>query len=112
VVWAKVPIGTHSLTAVATDDLNQTSTSAEVSLVAQAGVNQATVDGEADQVSIALTGESGITYAFQASSDLKTWTTLRVFVATGDTETLPDPDPGAAEALYKFYRIIPVSELP
>lgn len=111
-VWAQVPIGTHSLTAVATDNHNQSTTSAAVSLVAQAGVNETMVGGEDDTVSVAATGESGVTYALQASSDLKTWTTLKVFVATGGTEMHPDPDPDAFLQAYKFYRIIPVSLLP
>ncbi len=111
-VWAHVPIGTHSLTAVATDNHNQSTTSAAVSLTAQAGVNETMVGGEDDTVSVAATGESGVTYALQASSDLKTWTTLKVFVATGGTEMHPDPDPSAYLQAYKFYRIIPVSQLP
>ena len=63
------------------------------------------------QVTVGLTGAPGVHYAIQASDDLITWTTIGSFIATGTTETFPDPDPAMNQG-HRFYRIIPVSLLP
>lgn len=108
--WPSVPIGTYTLTAVATDDLNESTTSSPVTVNVLPGVNSAAVS-PMGQVTVGLTGAPGVHYAIQASDDLITWTTIGSFIATGTTETFPDPDPAMNQG-HRFYRIIPVSLLP
>ncbi len=110
IVWSGVALGSYALTAVATDNLNESVVSAPVTLNVNPGINAATIS-ESDQVTLAVTGQAGITYVIQVSNDLRHWTSINSFVATGGTQSFPDPDPASLH-LYRFYRIIPLSALP
>ena len=54
---------------------------------------------------IRLSGNVGDPYVFQATSDFKTWISLRTNVLRSVVEILPDPEAGRLS--HRFYRIVP-----
>lgn len=109
--WPSVPIGSYSLTAVATDNLNESTVSAAVTLNVLPGVNSAAVS-PTGEVTVGLSGSQGVAYLIQASDDLMDdWITVGSFVATGLTEVFTDPDLATVRDR-RFYRIVPASLFP
>lgn len=109
-LWEDVALGEYTLRAVATDNLNESTTSAGIGLSVIPGVNSANID-PSGSVTLTITGEVGVSYAIQVSDNLTNWTTISTFTASGGPESFPDPDPSTLHA-HRFYRIVPTDPHP
>ena len=106
-VWNDAPLGNHLLVAIAYDGTTASLASGPVSInVMRAGISIMpginALTGQRD-MQLTLTGAPGRMNSIFVSADLQNWTLLtRVLNATG---TLVVPDPAAAKATQRFYRI-------
>ncbi|MBI3880948.1 MAG: hypothetical protein HY301_12930 [Verrucomicrobia bacterium] len=106
-VWTNVALGTHALTAVATDNLGLSRTSAVVNveavLVPQLNVSK---QGTKGAVLISLTGgETGRVYRLDVSSNLAGWLPWRTNLATNGTLSVIDSN--SPPQTWRYYRAVP-----
>lgn len=99
-----IPLGSHTLTAVATDDAGQQTTSAPVLLEATAAVTDVIVN-QGGSIDLTIVGESGVGYAVEVSEDLRSWTRIATIVGNGSTQPVLD-ETVAASVGQRFYRIV------
>ncbi len=102
-------VGTHTISAQATDNQGATAVSESVSItVSQVPVVTApilsgmtkTPDG---RVQFTVQATAGHTYLIQISTDLRNWETIQTVPAQSDTFMVTDSPP--VEALIRFYRV-------
>jgi N-acetylneuraminic acid mutarotase len=104
--WTNAPLGFHTLTMVATDNLGMSRTSAPVSLEAVLRP-QVTSSWASNRIWVHVTGaETGRTYVVQMSSNLVNWVPFKTNVAVDGTFSINDPA-GSALQPQRFYRADP-----
>lgn len=104
--WTNAPLGFHSLSLIATDNLGMSRTSAPVSLEAVLKP-EVTSSWASNRIWVHVTGaETGRTYVVQVSSNLVNWVPFKTNVAVDGTFTINDPA-GSALQPQRFYRADP-----
>ncbi|MFT5490644.1 MAG: hypothetical protein ACI8V5_000994 [Limisphaerales bacterium] len=104
-VFPAIPLGTYLLTAVATDDLGLTTTSATINIAAQAAPTSVEISPTTGQITVGLVGETGMVYRVEVSEDLMHWTFLDTFTGTGGVSSFQDSTI-AAQVGSRFYRLV------
>jgi hypothetical protein len=104
-IFPAIPLGTYLLTAVATDDLGLTTTSATINIAAQAAPTSVEISPTTGQITVGLVGETGMVYRVEVSEDLMHWTFLDTFTGTGGVSSFQDSTI-AAQVGSRFYRLV------
>jgi hypothetical protein len=103
--WTNIPLGFHTLTALATDNLGLSRTSAPVSIEAVL-IPWLDIAREPGGIRVLLNGgETGRVYTLEISTNFGTWTPWSTNQATDGT--LSELDPGASPLPFRYYRAVP-----
>jgi hypothetical protein len=105
VIFPAVPLGTYALTAVATDDMGLTTTSATINIAALAAPTTVEISPTTGEITVGLVGEPGVEYRVDVSEDLIDWTFLTNFTGTGGASSISDSTIAALVGK-RFYRLV------